>query len=142
VKKTSAGTTSRVDLMFRAFSDRTRLRILHLLLGGEMCVGDLVAVLRVEQPSASRHLAYLRKAGLVAVRKAGLWKFYSLAAARTPFHAKLLECLACCFREVPEIQKDQGRARKVREQGGCCPDSTVRPREAEGGGGCCAPPPA
>ena len=53
-----------VDLVFRAFSDRTRLRILHLLRGGELCVCDLVKVLDVPQPKASRHLAYLRRAGL------------------------------------------------------------------------------
>jgi ArsR family transcriptional regulator len=137
--KGAAKTTNRVDLIFRAFSDRTRLRILHLLLGGEMCVADLVAVLRVEQPSASRHLAYLRKVGLVAVRKAGLWKYYTLAAAQTPFHQKLLECLACCFQEVPEIQKDQARARKVREQGGCCPDSADKPTTTENSSDCCSP---
>ena len=51
--------------MFRAFSDRTRLRLLHLLRGGEGCVCDLVRVLGVPQPKVSRHLAYLRKAGLV-----------------------------------------------------------------------------
>jgi ArsR family transcriptional regulator len=64
--------TDRVELMFHAFAERARLRILYLLRGGEMCVADLVAVLRVEQPSVSRHLAYLRKTRLVAVRKAGL----------------------------------------------------------------------
>jgi len=112
-----------VDLMFRAFSDRTRLRILCLLHQGEMCVGDLVKVLRVPQPRASRHLAYLRNAELVAVRKAGLWKYYSLAPARNSFHAKLLECLVNCFCDVPQIQADQARVGKVRKSGGCCPSS-------------------
>jgi len=69
-----------VDLMFRAFSDPVRLRILHLLQSGEFCVGDIVKVLRLPQPRVSRHLAYLRRAGLVKVRQNGLWKFYSLAA--------------------------------------------------------------
>jgi ArsR family transcriptional regulator len=112
---------NRLDLMFRAFSDQTRLRILHLLLGGEMCVGDLVEILEIEQPSASRHLAYLRKAGLVVVRKAKTWSYYSLKSASEPFHQKLLECLACCFREAPALQADQARAKKVRLGGGCCP---------------------
>lgn len=120
MKKTVA--VHRIDLMFRAFSDRTRLRILHLLQNGERCVGDLVDVLRIEQPSASRHLAYLRRAGLVRVRKAKMWSYYSLAPADAPFHQKLLECLACCFREVPEIQKDAARAEKIGKAGGCCPD--------------------
>ncbi len=109
------------DAMFRAFSDRTRLRILHLLQGGELCVGDIVEILQAPQPRVSRHLAYLRKAGLVTVRKSGLWSHYSLARAKTPFHRKLLECLAKCFGEVPELQSDGARAAKIRKSGGCCP---------------------
>jgi ArsR family transcriptional regulator, arsenate/arsenite/antimonite-responsive transcriptional repressor len=110
-----------VDLMFRAFSDRTRLRILHVLQDGELCVGDIVEILDVPQPRVSRHLAYLRKSNLVAARKSGLWSHYSLSAASSPFHKKLLECLTNCFREVPEIQADSARARKIRKSGGCCP---------------------
>jgi len=110
-----------VDLMFRAFSDRTRLRILHVLRGGELCVGDIVESLRAPQPRISRHLAYLRKAHLVLVRKSGLWSHYSLAPAKTPFHRKLLECLGKCFTEVPELQADEARAAKIRDSGGCCP---------------------
>jgi ArsR family transcriptional regulator, arsenate/arsenite/antimonite-responsive transcriptional repressor len=116
-----AGERVVVDLMFRAFSDRTRLRILHVLLGGELCVGDLVAILQAPQPRISRHLAYLRKARLVTVRKSGLWSHYSLAPAATPFHRKLLECLAKCFSEVPEVQADGRRADKIKKSGGCCP---------------------
>jgi ArsR family transcriptional regulator len=110
-----------VDLLFRAFSDRTRLRILALLRGGEMCVGDLATILDVAQPSTSRHLAYLRRAGLVTVRKCGLWKFYALAPAESSFHRKLIECLAGCLGEVPEIQADATRAKRSRQAGGCCP---------------------
>jgi ArsR family transcriptional regulator len=124
MKQTTPRKVTRVGRIFRAFSDRTRLRILHLLLGGECCVGDIVKVLRVEQPSASRHLAYLRRAGLVVVRRARMWSYYSLAPAQLPFHQKLLECLACCFGEVPEIKADAARAAKLRrEGGGCCPEA-------------------
>ncbi len=112
-----------IDSMFRAFSDRTRLRILHVLQGGELCVGDIVEILQAPQPRISRHLAYLRKAKLVAVRKSGLWSHYRLAPAKTPFHKKLLECLAKCFREVPELQADTARAAKIRKSGGCCPSA-------------------
>lgn len=115
--------TTSIDLMFRAFSDRTRLRILHLLQGGELCVGDIVEILRVPQPRVSRHLAYLRKAELVLSRKAGLWSFYSLAPATSAFQRNLVNCLATCFREVPEIKGDEKRAGKVRESGGCCPSA-------------------
>ena len=114
---------SSVDLMFRAFSDRTRLRILSLLRNREFCVGDIVELLQVPQPRISRHLAYLRKAELVAVRKAGLWSYYSLARAETAFHKKLLSCLGNCFSEVPQIQADQSRAAEIKHAGGCCPPS-------------------
>jgi ArsR family transcriptional regulator len=106
-----------VDRLFRAFSDRTRLRILHLLHSDELCVGDLVAILRVPQPTASRHLAYLRRAGLVTVRKDASWSYYSLAEPRNSFHAKLLDCLSSCFSDVPELERDRARrARTTR----CC----------------------
>ena len=117
-----AARRERVDVMFRAFSDRTRLRILQLLRHGELCVGDLVQILRVPQPTASRHLSYLRRAGLVVTRRHGLWMFYALAPARNAFHHKLLDCLAACFHDVPEIAADATRARKLRKSGGCCPE--------------------
>jgi ArsR family transcriptional regulator len=121
--KTLAHKTDRVDLMFRAFSDRTRLRILHLLQCGELCVGELVTILQVPRPRASRHLAYLRRAGVVVVRKAGLWSCYSLAPVRAAFDKKLVECLANCFSDVPEIQADARRAARLKKEGGCCPES-------------------
>lgn len=102
-----------VDRLFRAFSDRTRLRILHLLQDGELCVCDLTSVLRVPQPTASRHLAYLRRAGLVQVRKDQSWSYYSLAEPRNSFHAKLLDCLRGCFAEVPEFGRDAVRRSKA-----------------------------
>src|SRR5215218_3411272 len=114
---------SRVDLTFRAFSDRTRLRILNLLRGGELCVCDLIGVLGVPQAKVSRHLAYLRRAGLVRARKEGLWSYYSLTPAKGAFHTKLLECLACCFNDVPELTKDVAKlGRRARCGLGCCGD--------------------
>jgi ArsR family transcriptional regulator len=99
-------TKTPVDAMFRAFSDRTRLRIMHLLQPGELCVCDLVAVLRVPQPKVSRHLSYLRRAGFVKARKEGLWSYYQLAPATGPFHRKMLDCVATCFADVPELARD------------------------------------
>jgi ArsR family transcriptional regulator, arsenate/arsenite/antimonite-responsive transcriptional repressor len=115
-------TLGAIDLMFRGFADPTRLRILHLLRHeGETCVGDLVASLRLSQPTASRHLAYLRRAGLVEARKDGLWSHYSLSRPRTAAHRTLLECLGGCFAAVPELRADRKRSRSVRTKGGCCP---------------------
>jgi ArsR family transcriptional regulator len=110
-----------IDVMFRAFCDRTRLRILSLLRDGELCVGDLVAVLQVPQPKVSRHLAQLRRAGLVETRRTGLCIHYSLVTAKTAFHRKPLECAVICFQEVPENKSDSLRAKAIRESGGCCP---------------------
>lgn len=107
--------------MFKAFSDTTRLRILHLLLGGEMCVGDVATVVEATQPRASQHLACLRSAGLVTCRRDGLWSFYSLATPKSKFHRKLLECLKHCFAEVPELQADERRAAKLAKAASCCP---------------------
>jgi ArsR family transcriptional regulator len=104
--------------LFRVLGDSTRLRILHLLRAGELCVGDLVTVLNVPQPTASRHLAYLKRSGLISARKNSYWTFYSLATARTPFHRKLLECLHA---DAAGRARDAKRLAAVRRTGGCCP---------------------
>ena len=111
-----------INVMFRAFADTTRLRILHLLVQGETCVGNLVEVLQLPQSAVSRHLAYLRKANLVSVRKSGLWAYYSLTPANSSFQSKLYECLNECFCEVPELEADTKRARELKKSGGCCPE--------------------
>ena len=117
----SPSNPNRIDLKFRAFSDQTRLRILHLLREGEWCVNDLLKVIDVPQPTASRHLAYLRRAGLVVTRRKGQWTFYALAPAENAFHKRLLECLADCFADIPALRMDAKRAVQVRKSGGCCP---------------------
>ncbi len=122
-----------ISEMFKAFADTTRLRILHLLTHNEMCVADLVQILKVPQPTASRHLAYLRRSGLVEDRKEGLWVHYSLADSRNRFHERLLECLRCCFDEVPELVADARRAKKLAAKGGCCPMPAAA-QLASGGG--------
>ena len=112
-----------IDRVFRAFSDGTRLRILSLLQRREMCVGDLVEVLEVSQPTISRHLAYLRESGLVAVRRQGLWSFYSLREPDGKLHKRLVGSLGDCLDEVAELQLDMDRAEELKQIGGCCPDS-------------------
>ncbi len=88
--------SSPAHVLFKACSDPTRLRILHMLRGGELCVCDIVDVLDVPQPKVSRHLAYLKKTGLVDAHKEGLWIYYSLRCAGNPLHKKLLESLSLC----------------------------------------------
>lgn len=104
--------------MFRAFSDPTRVRLLALLSRGERCVGDLAAALEIPQPTASRHLAYLRRSALVLARQAGLWNYYRLAPARTALHRKLLDCLSACFAGASDLKQD---ARRLSKLDACCP---------------------
>jgi len=110
-----------VNRLFRAFSDKTRLRILHLLMGGELCVCDLMDILKVPQAKTSRHLGYLRGAGLVKARDEGQWTYYSLAPASNPVHEKLLDCLSVSCKVVPEIAQDAARVSRSRKSGSCCP---------------------
>jgi ArsR family transcriptional regulator len=117
----TAEKTIRVDAVFRALSDQTRLRILNLLKGGELCVCELVDLLGVPQPTASRHLAYLRKVGLVLARKEGYWSYYRLAPARRPFFERLIACLAVCCQEFPQLAKDNEQL-KLQGRGKTCCD--------------------
>ena len=111
--------SSKIDGMFRAFADETRLRILHLLTRGELCVCDLTDILRLSQPKVSRHLAYLRRAGLVRGRKEGLWRHYALAETSGKFHRGLLGCLRGCFAEVDVLRRDAARLEKSRKGNSC-----------------------
>jgi ArsR family transcriptional regulator len=98
--------------VFRAFADPTRLRILSLLQHEkEICVCDLCAVLGESQPKTSQHLARLRSAGLVEVRRDGKWKFYALAQPPSPLHRTLLRCVRSCLAEVEELAADRARLR-------------------------------
>ena len=105
---------------FRACADRTRLRILALLSGGEVCVGDLVTILELPQPTVSRHLAYLRRARLVEVARDGNWIFYRLASPTSGFQRQLLACLRCSAEEDALMRKDGRRLARLRIKGGCC----------------------
>jgi ArsR family transcriptional regulator len=111
----------RDSLLFRAFADDRRLRILRLLSQEEMCVGDLIQVLRLPQSTVSRQLGILRTAGLVACREEGPWRHYHLLAPDGLLHERLIACLGQCFEHVPQFARDQARARGLQRAGGCCP---------------------
>lgn len=96
--------------LFGAFANPTRLRILNLLQKQkEVCVCDLCEVLGEPQPKVSRHLATLRKTGLVEVRSEGKWKFYGLAQPPTALHRTLLRCVRTCLGELEELAGDRER---------------------------------
>jgi len=98
-----------LETLFKALADRTRLRILGLLLGGEVCVCDIHASLGVPQPTASRHLAYLRRAGLVSARRNGVWMHYSLAPVPDPIVAAVVTAALHALTHTQVAQKDQRR---------------------------------
>ena len=77
--------------VYAALADSTRLRILSLLSEDEICVCHLHASLDVPQPTASRHLAYLRKSGLVEARRDGVWMHYRLAPIANPVVASVVK---------------------------------------------------
>lgn len=107
-----------VEMLFKALADRTRLRILGLLVGGEVCVCDIHESLRIPQPRASRHLAYLRRAGLVEAHRRGLWVHYRLAPLRDVVLATLLQAVAHTLGHLPGVARDR---RRLARRTGCCP---------------------
>src|ERR1700688_2581215 len=79
-----------LDVLFRALADTTRLRLLNLIADREICVCYFVEILKTSQPKISRHLAYLRKAGIVASRREGKWMHYRLAIPKNDSAAGIL----------------------------------------------------
>ena len=97
--------------LFKAFSDEKRLRLLNLLAQRPHCVCELQSIIRSPQPTISRHLAYLRRSGLVVVERHGKMIMYSLTPAKNPVHAALLRCVRGCFREIEFLRRDIERSR-------------------------------
>ena len=106
-----------IERLFQALGDQTRLRILGLLLTGEVCVCHVHESLGVSQPKASRHLAYLRRAGLVDTRRDGLWIYYRLAVSSDPVLRIVQQAVAHALRHVDAVQKD---AERLEKKTGCC----------------------
>jgi ArsR family transcriptional regulator len=108
------------EALLAAFAEPTRLRLLALIAGGETCVCDLVSALRLPQPTVSRHLSVLRRAGLVSARRQGTWMWYALAPAATRLHASLLDCLEACRGEVSGLDAVTRRCERLRDGRNCC----------------------
>ena len=99
--------------LFKALADRTRLRILSLLQAGEICVCDIHGSLHLPQPTVSRHLAYLRKAGLVSGRKDGLWVHYRLAPLPDAVTQTVVEAVNHALGHLDGGEKDRRRLLKM-----------------------------
>jgi ArsR family transcriptional regulator len=103
------------DLFFRALADRTRLRLLNLMRNEEVCVCFFVEILKTHQPKISRHLAYLRKAGIVGARREGPWMHYRILEPADPDAARVLKDTLTWLATDREMQRDRERLVKV-----CC----------------------
>ena len=103
--------------LFQALGDATRLRILGLLLTGEVCVCHIHESLRISQPKASRHLAYLRRAGLVETRRDGLWVHYRLADAADSIVGTIRQTVTHALGHLQTVRRD---ARRLQRNTGCC----------------------
>ena len=121
-----------LESFFKALADTTRLRILGLLLNGEICVCEIHDTLGISQPKASRHLAYLRRAGLVAGRREGLWVHYRLADPSDPIRDTIRQAVEHALGHLETVHRDGERLR--RKTGCCAPAPAGRPELV-----CCAP---
>lgn len=122
-----------MESLFKALADETRLRILGLLLTGEVCVCDIHESLKIPQPKASRHLAYLRRSGLVETRRSGLWIHYRLGRLDDPVFSAIVDAVRHALTHVDVVRKDGERLQK---RTGCCVPS---PGDVAGMA-CCAEP--
>jgi ArsR family transcriptional regulator len=122
-----------VDQVFKALADPTRVRILGLLAAGETCVCHIHETLRLPQSLVSRHLAYLRRTGLVDARKEGLWVHYRLAARRDDVTRTLLDAVYHCVGHLLTVARD---AKRLEKKTGCCAVAQPAPTFE-----CCRPAP-
>lgn len=121
-----------LETLFKALADETRLRILGLLLTGDVCVCHIHESLRIPQSKASRHLAYLRRSGLVDTRRDGLWVYYRIARQSDAVLGSVHQAIIHVLSHVDAVKRDTDRLQK--KTGCCAPASIEMPACA-----CCAP---
>ena len=123
-----------MDRFFRALADHTRLRLLNLMRGDEVCVCFFTEILETHQPKISRHLAYLRRAGIVSARREGQWMHYRVIEPENADAARVLKNVMSWLAHDKQMQREREKLEKV-----CCaPQLPVRiqsaPRPASLGG--------
>ena len=129
--KTRGATVDRLEAVFKALSDKTRLRILALLGNNEVCVCHIHDSLGLPQPTVSRHLAYLRRAGLVSVRRDGVWMHYQVARSLDPSVQAVLNASVEALNAVPTTSDDRKQFQRAFGQ--------LYVVNTPGGGSCCTP---
>jgi len=122
---------NQLEELFKALADTTRLRILRLLMAGELCVCNIHDALKIPQAKASRHLAYLRRVGLVTTRREGLWVYYSLSKSADPIVGTIEHATTHVLGHLDVLRKD---AQRLEKQTGCCVPAAARAKDLP----CCA----
>jgi ArsR family transcriptional regulator, arsenate/arsenite/antimonite-responsive transcriptional repressor len=108
-----------LEQLFKGLADQTRLRILNLLVHGELCVCDIQFVLASPQPNVSRHLIYLKNSGLVRDRREGARMYYRLAQPNEGVHKLLFGFLRDVFRTSEVLEEDSRKLKKAIKTGSC-----------------------
>ena len=108
-------TAESLEELFQALADRTRLRLLNLMADGEVCVCFFVEVLDEAQPKISRHLAYLRSAGLVSARRDAKWVHYTIAPLDDTTARAAFDAIMATLKADREMQKDRAALARA-----CC----------------------
>jgi len=110
-----ANNEDNIAFLFKALADRTRLRLINLMGEDEVCVCFFVEVLKINQPKISRHLAYLKRAGVVSARRDGKWIHYRITEPRDPHAARIFREVRTWLSGHPAMQSDRSRLQKI-----CC----------------------
>lgn len=103
------------ELFFAALADRTRLRLLNLMRDGEVCVCFFAETLGTNNPKISRHLAYLKRAGLVQGRRDGKWMHYRIIPPKDKKAGEVFDAVLDMLKDDPEMRKDRKKLVNV-----CC----------------------
>ena len=120
-----------LENLFKALADKTRLRILALLGNNEVCVCHIHDSLGLPQPTVSRHLAYLRKSGLVATRRDGVWMHYQVSRSLSPVLQGVVAAAVAALQHLPATTQDRKQFQRSFGQ--------LYVFDAPAGGACCAP---
>ena len=122
----SATENLRAETLFAALADRTRLRLLNLMGDREVCVCYFVEILELPQPTISRHLAFLRRSGLVRARRQGKWMHYRIVPPANPSACVLLRDALAWLAGDKQMLRDRGRLTRA----SCVPQKFVLLRTA------------
>jgi len=116
--------------VLKALADESRLRILNLLFkSGELCVCDIESTTGFTQTKVSRHLSYLKSAGLLDCRQEGLWMLYRIASPKTNQNKQLLDCLKTILQSNTVAQRDTRTLTNSIRKGCCTTFKTIKPKQ-------------